>query len=137
MPINFAENRQEWVAALDRAFGDQLPELETWTQPDLLALILNQFCKPNFNHLFLPFGGGMDALSVLYNFKTELLEIQIDSRLVYVCRPKSLEFVRVTDSIADSFFLLTADALAPSGVYETHNGRREELLELPGGKLVK
>jgi serine/threonine-protein kinase len=79
----------------------------------------------------------MDIVSAKYNAKQGLLELAIAANSIYQCGLTAVEFEFIAESPGDSFFLLTTGGVKPSGIYEKDDGESEELLELPGGKLVK
>jgi hypothetical protein len=131
-----SKNAKQWDAGLTQVFPLSVPATKKWTYPAEIVSVLNYFCGKAVNHTMLPSRGGSDILRVAYNSTSDLIEFSADSKRAYVSRPATLEFAYIKSSPVDSFFLLTIKSMDALGLDKDVTGNREEVIELPDGRLV-
>jgi serine/threonine-protein kinase len=132
-----AWNKNKWHESLARAFPGAIPTSASWTGIDAIVAVLTPFCVRDLNHTLLPGGGGMDIIEVARGRETDSLELRDSPSSAFICQPASLAFEHFPDSPWNSFFLLAAAPLEPSGIYDELRRPYEELLELPSGDYVE
>lgn len=128
------DNSAEWKDCIQRAFGRAPAKSAYWDDLEDALEVLAQFMGRSLNHTMLPDGGGLDMCHVASYHEPGMMDFQSSERQSYVLRFKSMHFEYVRDHPAESFFLVEADHLSPSGVYEEIARQSEELLEISPGE---
>jgi len=133
----WAQDNVEMEMLQTRLFPATTPSRAIWEDIDAVVTVLNIVGSiPNFSHMFFPNGGGLDLHSARKSRERGCIEI--NTGLTDILKPKRLVFEYFADEAHWNYFLLEADDLAPSGVYEEPPSRycREELVELPNGQYI-
>lgn len=86
--------------------------------------------------MLFPDGGGLDFIGARLSSEPGCLELKTEGVPV-IMRPKRLLFESFPDMPSMSYFLLEAENLAPSGVYDELRGTVEELVELSQGDYAE
>jgi len=91
----------------------------------------------NINHMFFPYGGGLDLTGAKHSVEQGCIELNAGT-LAYVCRPKELTFYAVENEPDWMYFRLDTDPLKDSGVYEeiAEDALSEELTEAAPGEYA-
>lgn len=122
-------NRQDWVKAVERMFPGGVPESARWTSLRDIVQAISGVAKRNLNHTLFPSGGGLDVTGIKESAESGCLELIVGT-VAYIVRPAFLTFHSSAANPSESYFRLTAQPLAPSGVYPGLTGDHEELVEL-------
>lgn len=118
------------------AVGTRPPSLE-WTACDEIAEVLHRagMRGEQFNHLYLPTGGGLDLAGARRSrVEPGCIELVFSKESIDLVRPERLLLNIDWNEPLWSYFWLEGSTLPPSGVYPgDHPSRREELCEVSPG----
>ncbi len=130
-----------WADAISRSFIGNPPQSAVWYGSEAILAALQPFMAEGRNHGFLPTGGGMDMLGIDVAAEPGCLAIEVDEKIVYVIKPKSLVLEYFPESPVNSFAFLQLDQLKPTGISENaETGERsysEYIVELEPGRYVE
>jgi hypothetical protein len=109
-------------------FPSGTPTRAIWEQTGAIVSILAQLsATDDLNHMFFPYGGGMNLLNAKHSYEAECIEMDVGWTLVV--KPKRLVFESFDFEEEWNYFRLETSGLTPTGYYEKV-GNREPLTEV-------
>jgi len=134
------ETLPKWRKLVEDLFPVSIPEMARWTELDDIIKVLDRIGKQygrNFNHMFFPYGGGLDLTGAKRSIEQGCVELDADG-LAYICKPRELTFYAVENEPDWMYFQLDTSPLKDSGVYEDidEDEFSEELTEVAPGEYA-
>ncbi len=128
------EGKKRWTDLINSIFPHGAIHKATWTQIDQIVTILNVIGGvDNCNHTFYPRGGGFDLTGSGRAAEVGCIEL-LGAGTTTIVKPGKLTFYAFGSDPQWYYFHLETETLNPSGVYESSNGKYEELCELYPGE---
>ncbi|POZ55432.1 hypothetical protein LYSIN_00215 [Lysinibacillus sphaericus] len=126
-----------WEEMIKSLFKDNVPLEREWVEKESIIEVLNYIgTNKALNHTFLPDGGGLDLEGCSPSNERECIEVNLGG-IGHILKPKRLKFQWFENADFEwAYFMLEADKLAPSGVYENIPFKEEELVELEKGFYI-
>jgi hypothetical protein len=118
--------RRDWIGAIRTVVGGKCPSSVSWRLPSAVASSLTPFAGVNHNFAFLPTGGGYEVKTVSKSVESGCLELGFGDGSACVVKPALLTLEYIADDPGESFLLLEADELRPSGVYKDIGDEKSE-----------
>lgn len=131
------DNSKYWCDLIQKNFGNIPPVSSSWDDIDDCLSVLTPFMGLNLNHTMLPDGGGLDMIAIRQYHEGEKIELCPTEKTSYVLKFECIYFEYFKSDPGQSFFLLEAGALPPSGVYNQIRRQSEELVEIEPGRFVE
>lgn len=133
------EHLNVWELMLKKIFPISIPNGCVWEDKEQIISILNVVgTVADSNHMFFPFGGGLDIAGAALSNEKDCIELLISrSDCPYIIKPLNLEFQSFKNNFEWSYFRIETVCLKPSGIYENIEFNIEELTEITPGVYVE
>lgn len=107
------QNRLQWIEIQNILFHTALPKRVIWEDKDSIYEVLRILSSiKDLNHMFMPYGGGLDLNGVKKSFEQDCLELDVGGFFLII-KPKRLIFDAFGDDPEWNYFRLETENLAP------------------------
>lgn len=126
-----------WEEMIKHLFNGKVPYEKVWTNQQEIIEVLDFIGNQKaLNHTFLPEGGGLDLEGCSISNESGCIEIDFHG-IGHILRASKLTFYWFEDADFEwAYFMLEANELMPTGVYDTVNLKSEELVEIENGRYI-
>jgi len=117
--ISLASNKaaeSEWKFIEENVINQYVPNTVIWNKESDVINIVKRLSRINFNHTFIPTGGGMDLINIEkvdYTNEENLLELDFGYNSPEIFKLKRLVWEMPNDDFRFSYFRLELDELKP------------------------
>lgn len=124
---NFEDkNKLEWQEVQNILFPTAIPSRSEWVNLRDIIHVLNVLSKStNLNHMFLPYGGGLDFHKAEYSAEEGCIEINCGG-LIYILKPNKLMFESFNTDPQWNYFRIETINLDPIKKHENATKFNEE-----------
>lgn len=125
-----------WEEMIINLFEGSTPLQKVWSDREEIIEVLDYVgTHKALNHTFLPDGGGWDLFGCSLSVEPECIDLKMNA--AFRIKPKKLTFQWFEEAGFDwAYFMLEADELEVSGVYEKLSSKKEELVEIINGNNI-
>lgn len=125
-----------WEEMITSLFEGNTPLQKVWSDRQEIIEVLDYVgTHKALNHTFLPESGGLDLNGCGISNESQCIEMDLGG--VYIIKPKKLTFQWFEEADYEwAYFMLEADTLDVTGVYENLSFKSEELVEIEKGKYI-
>ena len=134
MYFDFAkESAQLWTTMIEALFPTVIPDYSSWTSVDSIVKVLTLVVENRqFNHLYLPGGGGDDLTGGTKALEPGFLSLVADST-EFMIRPKIMRFEYFVQMPSLSYFWIECNETDKTGIDRCSDYHREKLVMLDDG----